>query len=105
MEEIGVLGLVVGLWIALSAPKRATGIQDRLATALAWTLVALAVLLALTATLELPSDTTGLASCLVSPGFGRGSGHGVVQLGGAGLLRPQLVTPPVAAHDDRRPLI
>lgn len=59
MEEIGVLGLVVGLWIALSAPKRATGIQDRLAMALAWTLVALAVLLALTATLELPSDTTG----------------------------------------------
>ena len=50
------IGLVVGLWLALSFPREAGHGRDVLPSALAWVLVAAAVLLLITATLAPPTQ-------------------------------------------------
>jgi hypothetical protein len=56
VDGVGVIGVVVGLWLAL--PQRA-GARDTSAVVLAWILVSLSALLILTSTLALPSSTSG----------------------------------------------
>lgn len=57
VDGVGVIGLMVGLWVALSAPRRRTGQQDTSTVVLAWLLAALAILLLLTSLLARPSDS------------------------------------------------
>lgn len=55
VDGVGVIGLMVGLWVALSAPPRNTGQQDTSTVRTAWLLTVFAVLLLLTSMLALPA--------------------------------------------------
>lgn len=55
VDGVGIIGLMVGLWVALSAPPRNTGQQDTSTVMTAWLLIAFALLLLLTSMLALPA--------------------------------------------------
>ena len=71
MEEVGVVALLAGLWVALSSPSRgpgrggsgdvpvSSGGPDRTLVTLGWALVAAAIVLLLTAAITLPMVSVG----------------------------------------------
>jgi hypothetical protein len=57
VDGLGVIGLVAGLWIALSFPPQPDGGRDRTELVLSWLLVVFSVLLLASATLEPPAQS------------------------------------------------
>jgi hypothetical protein len=76
VDELGVIGLVAGLWIALAQPAGAGVGRSAYPARLGWLLVGLSVVLLLTGTLSAPSrlsseDRTARPACgpaCASPG-------------------------------------
>jgi len=58
MAELGVLGLIAGVWVALTHRSSVRGQSDRLLATLGWILAVLSALLILTG--DLPGDLTSL---------------------------------------------
>jgi uncharacterized membrane protein len=58
MAELGVLGLIAGVWVALTHRASVRGQPDRLLAALGWILVVLSALLILSG--NFPGDLTSL---------------------------------------------
>jgi hypothetical protein len=56
MNGLGLIGLAVGLWVALSFPPRPGEDRDRATVMLGWVLVIFAVLLLGTVTLDPPTQ-------------------------------------------------